>query len=310
MEVKLKILEKNGDNYPKRLRFIKNAPQKLYIEGNENCLDMPSVTVVGSRNMTEYGEKMARKIVKELTDCGICIVSGMAIGIDSVAHRTCIENDGKTIAVLGSGLNNVYPVENKGLFKNIIESGGCVVSEQEPNAEAEKMFFPARNRIVSGLSLGTLVIEATYRSGTSITANLAFEQGKKVFCLPNMIGNKNSSGTINLIKKGAIMVTEGREILYELGIIREMENFEEYMEQQRINKINFVESVELNELDANAKNIYFYIKENKVVNSEVICHVLKMHIQDVNMYLTILELKGLIINKNGNNYTLREELYE
>ncbi len=203
---------------------------------------MPSITVVGSRNMTEYGRDMTRMIVKELVQGGMCIVSGLAVGVDSIAHKTCIENGGKTIAVLGSGLNKIYPIENKGLCKDVINSGGCVVSEYEPDTEARKSFFPARNRIVSGLSMGTLVVEATYRSGTSITAKYAFKQGKKVFCIPNSIGSKNSSGTLNLIKQGAIMVTNGKEIMFELGLIDKIDNFEKLEEQKLISNLHVFES--------------------------------------------------------------------
>ena len=237
----MKIIMKDNEEYPLMLRKIKNAPQELFVEGDVRCFNMPCVTVVGSRNMTEYGRNMAREIVKELVLGGVCVVSGLAVGIDSVAHQTCLDNGGKTIAVLGSGLNRVYPAENVGLYKDIISNGGCVISEQEPDIEAQKMFFPARNRIVSGLSLGTLVIEATYRSGTSITAKFAFEQGRKVFCIPNSVGNKNSSGTLNLIKRGALMVTNGKEILYELGLIDKFDDFEELVEEQRLNKINLLE---------------------------------------------------------------------
>lgn len=303
------IIQKEEKIYPDLLRNIKNAPQEIYVNGDEKCLHLPCITVVGSRNMTDYGREMTEKIVKSLTLAGICIVSGLAIGVDSVAHQTCIENGGKTVAVLGSGLNKIYPKENIELYNNIIKCGGCVISEQEPNQEAEKIFFPARNRIVSGLSLGTVVIEATYRSGTSITAKFAFEQGRKVFCIPNMIGKKNSSGTINLIKKGAIMVTRADEVLYELGIIKQINDFDEFIEKQKINKINALEEDELSKLDDIAKNIYFYIKERSIVNSELICDELQMNMQDVTANLTILELKGLIQNKSGSNYSIREEFY-
>ena len=299
----------NDENYPNMLCNIKNAPKELYVEGKIDCCKLPCITVVGSRNMTSYGKEMTQKIVKDLTLAGICIVSGLAIGIDSVAHQTCLENGGKTIAVLGSGLNKVFPKENIGLYKEIINSGGCVISEQEPDKEAEKIFFPARNRIVSGLSLGTIVIEATYRSGTSITAKFAFEQGRKVFCLPNMVGNKNSSGTINLMKKGAILITEANEILYELGLISKLEDVEELNEKNRKNKASIIENEELSQLDELTKKVYLYVKENKIVNLEMMGEDLKINVQDLNVCLTILELKGLIVSKSGSSFTVRDELY-
>lgn len=300
-------IKKEDLDYPKLLANIKNAPKELYINGSLECTNMPCVTVVGSRNMSEYGKKMTKKIVKQLTLAGICIVSGLAIGIDSVAHETCLENGGKTIAVLGSGLNKIFPTQNIGLSKKIIENGGCLISEHEPDEEAKKIYFPARNRIVSGLSLGTLVIEAAYRSGTSITANFAIEQGRKVFCLPNSIGNKNSKGTINLIKKGAIMVTEGEEILYELGIIDKVEDYEDLLIKEKINQISIIENEQLKDLDEITKRIYNYIKDNGISNLEVMCNDLKINIQELNMHLTILELKGLIVNNSGNNFSICDD---
>lgn len=293
-------------DYPKSLKNIENAPLELYAKGDLKCLNMPCVTVVGSRNMSEYGKMMTKKIVKELVEAGICIVSGLAVGIDTVAHETCLENGGYTVAVLGSGLNKVFPKENIDLFNRIVNSGGCVLSEQLPDEEAKKIYFPARNRIVSGLSLGTLVIESAYRSGTSITAKCAFNQGKKVFCIPNSFNNKNSCGTINLIKKGATLITEGKEILYSLNIISEPDDYADFIEQQKISKIELLEKEQLEGLDDETKKVYYYIKENGVANSEIMCRELNYSIQDVNMYLTILELKGLVSSKSGGNYFIRE----
>ena len=305
----MKTLMLEDLEYPKLLKDIKNAPRELYVEGDVNCLNMPCVTVVVSRNMSEYGKDMTRKIVKELAEAGVCIVSGLAVGIDTVAHETCLENAGRTVAVLGSGLNKVFPAENVDLFNRIISSGGCVMSEQVPDEEAKKVYFPARNRIVSGLSLATLVIEAAYRSGTSITAKFAFEQGKKVFCIPNSFGSKNSYGTINLIKKGATMITEGKEILYSLGIIDKLEDYEDFVEKQRLNKAIIIENEQLDGLDENTKKIYQYVKENRVVNSEILCSKLCMSMQDVNVGLTVLELKGLVSSKAGGNFVISDEFY-
>ena len=303
----MKTLKPDDLHFPQSLKNIKNPPQELYVKGNVDCVNMPCVTVVGSRNMSEYGKKMTKQIVEELTKAGVCIVSGLAVGIDTVAHETCLENGGKTIAVLGSGLNKVYPVENTNLFNRIINSGGCVMSEQLPDEEAKKVYFPARNRIVSGLSFATLVIEAAYRSGTSITAKFAFEQGKKVFCIPNSVGSKNSYGTISLIKRGATMITNGKEILYSLGIIDKPEDYDEFIEQQKINKQKALEDELLQDLDEEAKKIYQYIKQNSVANTEVMCTEFNMNIQDINTYATILELKGLISSIPGGKYVLKTD---
>ena len=306
----MRTLLQEDIDYPELLKGIKNSPRELYVEGDVNCFDMPCVTVVGSRNMSEYGKKMTKKIVKDLVDAGVCIVSGLAVGIDTVAHETCLENGGKTIAVLGSGLHKVFPAENVGLFNRIIKSGGCVMSEQLPDEEAKKIYFPARNRIVSGLSLATLVIEAAYRSGTSITAKFAFEQGKKVFCIPNSVGSKNSYGTIELIKKGATMITEGKEILCSLGLIYEGADYEQAMELQKMNKARLIERELVKDLDENTRRIYQYIKENVVCNSEIMCERLNMSIQDVNFGLAVLEFKGVVLSKGGGNYCVCEEFFE
>ena len=207
------IINIKDSNYPELLRKIKKPPQILYVEGNINLLNQNLFAIIGSRNYSEYGEIQSRKFAKELCKKGLVIVSGMAIGIDTFAHIETIKNGGKTIAVLGCGFENIYPKENKKLYELIIQSGGAVLSEYAPSIKMQKKNFPHRNRIVSGISIGTLVVEATYRSGTTITANNTWEQGKKVFCIPNCIDNKNSSGIITLLKKGAILVTKPEEIL-------------------------------------------------------------------------------------------------
>lgn len=300
----MNILKFDDEKYPRGIKNINKAPLKLYTKGNIDILNKQSITVVGSRNMSEYGRKITQKIVSGLVKYNIVIVSGMAIGIDTVAHKTCIENGGKTIAVLGSGLNKIFPIENKDLFNKIISTGGCVISEHEPNTIAQKRYFPMRNRIVSGLSIATLVIEATYRSGTSITADYAFKQGKKVFCIPNSIGNKNSAGIINLIKKGAKIVTSAEDILCELGIIED--NFEETNKTNRLEKI-ILENEMLMDLEAQTKQIYKCIKENAIINSEIMCDLLCLPMKEINIHLSILELKGLIVDNGNMNFSVSEK---
>ena len=279
----MKIIKLNDKQYPKSLKEIDNPPKLLYALGDLNILNEKCITVVGSRNMTEYGRMITKKFVKELVEAGFCIVSGMAVGIDSVAHQTCIENNGKTIAVLGGALDRVFPPENRGLFKSIINNGGCVISEYEPGTSVQKMYFVERNRIVSGLSLATLVIEATYRSGTSITANNTLKQGRKLFCIPNSIGNKNSAGIMSLLRKGAKPVSKASEILTELGL--EFSN--DYIDEQEYDKkcktIKQIENKELNNQNKIVKDIYYFIKENGCVNVESICNELQEDISKVNL---------------------------
>ena len=171
-------------NYPKMLKEILNPPEKLYVKGNLNNLDSPCLAVVGSRNCTEYGEKWCKYFVKELVKYGITIVSGMALGIDSIAHKTALKYGGKTIAVLPCGFNNIFPEENIGLYNEILENNGTAITEYELNTKAIYQKFLDRNRIVSGLSMGVLVVEAAYRSGTTVTARDALIQKRDVFCIP------------------------------------------------------------------------------------------------------------------------------
>lgn len=265
--------------------------------GNISLLNTDSVAVIGSRNSSEYGEKITSEITKDLVNNGVTIVSGMAVGIDTVAHKTCLEYGGKTIAVLGGGFKNIYPKENTELFSKIIKNGGLVLSEFPYDEPVQKKNFPKRNRIISGLSLGVLVVEAAYRSGTSITARLAKNQGRKVFCVPNGVGNKNSYGTIELLKKGAILVSKASDILSALNI--------SYKENVSTNSAN----VQLQILDENSKKIINCIKANPYMDADKICIKTGIDITTVNQLLTLLEIEGHIIN-NKNGYDVKEAFYE
>ena len=177
-------LKYDDEKYPRTLKEIYNPPKKLYVNGNIENFNSPCLAVVGSRNNTEYGEKWCKYFVKEFVKYGITIVSGMAVGIDAIAHKTALKYGGKTIAVLPSGFNNIFPKENMELYKQILNSNNTAVTEYASNTKANSKRFLERNRIVSGLSLAVLVVEAAYRSGTSVTARIALSQGKKVFCIP------------------------------------------------------------------------------------------------------------------------------
>lgn len=182
-------------DYPELLKNIFDPPKILYVKGQ-----LPKgkiVAVVGTRKMTNFGEKICAKIVKELVKQYFIIISGMALGIDAVAHWTAIKNNGKTIAVLGAGVNVIYPPENKDLYFKILETGGAIISEVEPDKRVSRDLFPARNRIISGLAQATVVVEGAFKSGSLITARLALEQGREVFAVPG------SPGTDYLIEQGA-----------------------------------------------------------------------------------------------------------
>ena len=177
------------------------------MQGNLELLKKSIISIVGSRSCSENGKNLTRKFAYELSQCGITIASGLAKGIDTVAHLYSYKEKGKTIAVLPNGFNHIFPKENIGLYEKILDNGGLVISEYPPDIKAKSKYFLERNRIVSGLSLGILVVEAAYRSGTSVTAKLAKIQGRKVFALPHEIWDLHGVGTNRLIRTGAILVT-------------------------------------------------------------------------------------------------------
>lgn len=204
-------------NYPEKLNKIYDKPIVIYIKGDKTILNKFSLAIIGCREHTKYGEIVAKEISTQIAKEGIVTVSGLAKGIDSIAHKETLKAQGKTIAVIGSGLDNIYPSENTNLANEIIKNGGAVISEYIIGTKPQKMNFPARNRIISGLSNGVVVIEAKKKSGTMITVDFALEQGKEVFAVPGNVLSKNSEGTNELIKQGAKIVTNIEDILEEFN---------------------------------------------------------------------------------------------
>lgn len=199
--------------YPEKLKNIQCPPKRIYCLGNIKLLNKMSVGIIGSRNCSTYGERVSKEFAFNLSKEKITIISGLAKGIDTCAHIGAVNQDGKTIAVLGSGLDIIYPRENTQLYKKILESDGLIISEYKLGTKPLKQNFPARNRIISGLSNGILVVEAQQKSGTKITVDFALEQGKDVFVVPGNIYSSNSEGTNELIKQGAIPITNYKEII-------------------------------------------------------------------------------------------------
>lgn len=212
----IKIVTFNDKDYPETLRNIDDAPVVLYIKGKMQMEDKFAIAVVGSRKYSFYGRFTAEKLSSELSSMGFTIVSGMARGIDTLAHAAAIKSGGRSIAVLGSGIDVPYPPENKGLMEKISDSG-YVMSEFRPGTQPDRENFPRRNRLISGLSLGVLVVEAASDSGSLITASCAAEQGKEVFAVPGNINSVNSAGTNELIKNGAKLVQNVGDIIEELA---------------------------------------------------------------------------------------------
>lgn len=207
------IIEYASKAYPEKLRYINNPPTRLYVDGNVDILNEIGIAVIGSRTNTQYGEKMCKKFVKDLVEYNINIISGLAYGIDSIAHKVSLKNSGKTIAVLPAGLNNIYPAEHRELAQEIIDNGGAIISEYENNVKADSKKFLERNRIVAGLGIGTLVVEGGVRSGTSVTAKHTMENGKPVFCIPSSLENIKGKGTNELIRNGSKLVTSVEDVL-------------------------------------------------------------------------------------------------
>lgn len=217
MKYKVIEIDRASKFYPDRLKNIECPPKKLYCLGNMDLLNYKStLAIIGSRNYSDYGKRATKEFTEGLAKNDICIVSGLAKGIDAFAHSGCLNVSGKTIAVLGSGLDVIYPKENTQLYHDIIAKDGLIISEYPLGTKPEKQHFPARNRIISGLSDGVLVIEARKNSGTNITVDFALEQGKDVFVIPGNIYSKTSDGTNFLIKEGAIPVTSYEDVLEEL----------------------------------------------------------------------------------------------
>ncbi len=284
----------NDKQYPESLRKIKNPPKELYLKGNIELLNSPSIAVIGSRKCTTYGERMSRKFSRELTEYGITITSGMALGIDSFAHISALEESGNTIAVLPSGFLNIYPKENIKLYQKILENNGLIITEYEEKVKADTNKFLERNRIVSGLALGTLVIEGGKRSGTSVTAKLTLEQGKFVFCIPSSLENSKGITPNNLIKNGAILVTNVSDIIEKYR----------YLNLKKINK-KLKDNIESEKIKDEYKEIYKLIPAETGIHINEIIKKSKMKTQDVSYKLMMLELEEKIEALPGQNYRKR-----
>lgn len=288
----IKLLEQ--DNlYPENLRQIKNRPKKIYLEGNIELLETPGIAVIGSRTCSEYGKRMTEKFTKELVEYGLTIISGMAKGVDKYAHYTCLKNLGKTIAVLPNGLNKIELKESKKIYKDILENNGLIITEYEENEEASSEKFLARNRIVSALSIGVLVVEGGYRSGTSVTARIAKEQGKPIFCIPSSLENNKGITPNRLIKQGAHIVTQIEDII---------EHYKDLNLKKKENK-NEVEELKNIDVSEEEQRIYNILKETKHINE--ICKELKLSIQEVSSKLMMLELEEKVISLPGNYYKIK-----
>ncbi|MEK7115362.1 MAG: DNA-processing protein DprA [Patescibacteria group bacterium] len=265
---------------------IPEPPEKLYYRGALPDDDTVLLAVVGSRKYSHYGKEACEQVVKGLRGYDITIVSGLALGIDSIAHRSALDAGLKTIAVPGSGLNDdaLYPREHLQLAREIVEKGGALVSEYEPDFKATTWSFPRRNRIMAGLSKAVLVVEAERPSGTLITARLALDYGRDVFAVPGSIFSETSRGAHFLIRQGATPITSSLDILTELGFKQE-----EFIEKIRENEITDALPVE--------RQVLLTLTEPRT--RQELKELIGIPIEQMNMTLSVLEIKGLIIETGG-----------
>lgn len=296
-EAQINLLEKHkaslitfwDDDYPYYLRKIYDPPVFLFIKGNLIPEDENSIAIVGTRNPTQYGKKIAEKIVNELIEYRVTTVSGLARGIDTIVHSTTLSKNNRTIAVLGSGLDFIYPAENRHLFKSIPENG-CIISEYLFGTKPDAMNFPKRNRIISGLSLGTVIIETDITGGAMLTARYALDQDREIFAVPGNIDSPKSRGTNFLIQSGqAKLVISGEDIIVEFG-----SRFSKQKTKQLefdLSSLNIFENKIYQIFDSNPLHIDEISEKTQLSTSECLVHLLS------------LEFKGLIKQLPGKYFS-------
>lgn len=285
MASSIRQLSKN--EFPALLKEIPDPPKQLYITGTLPKKETKCLCVVGSRKYSPYGKEVCEHLIEGLLGYDVAIVSGLALGVDALAHRAALKAGLPTIAILGSGLGAsvLYPSTNRGLAKNIIDNGGALISEFEENERATPYSFPKRNRIMAGMSHATLVIEASERSGTLITSRLATDYNREVLTVPHSIFSKTSHGPAMLLKLGATPVTESGDILQALGIEKTLKN----------------KNIELRDLSDNEKRVIEFL-ENPIPKDELV-ELLNIPIQDANVLIGSMEIKGIIKEQFGVLHT-------
>lgn len=277
-----------SDEYPDSLREIQGSPRELYCIGDISLLKTPCAAIVGSRRYTIYGRQTALMIGKMLAGRGITVVSGMAKGIDSFAHQGALsKQEGKTIAVLGTAIGKPYPASNAALMEEI-EEKGLVISEYPPDFPGSQYGFPARNRIISGLSKSVIVVEAGLKSGSLITAQIAGDQGKTVFAVPGNINSQFSIGTNLLIRDGAYPLVVVDDVIREMGV-------------QSLNGGTFGEDEEgfPVEMDDDEKKLYSEIRQEQGISPDALSEKVELPISKINGILTVMEIKGAIMMCSG-----------
>ncbi|MBT8084834.1 MAG: DNA-protecting protein DprA [Woeseia sp.] len=287
------LIGANDENYPSLLRQLKDWPALLYLKGNADALHLPMLAIVGSRNPTRGGVDNARNFSTHLAKCGFSIGSGLAQGIDTAAHRGALDAAAPTVAVLGHGIDRVYPAANRELAHAITEHG-ALVSEYPLGTPPRREHFPARNRLISGLSLGVLVVEAAYRSGSLITARLAAEQGREVFAIPGSIHNPLARGCHRLLKDGAKLVESAADIIDEL---RPLVSHLRELESRENTKVSAVD-----ERDADYQKLLGAMGFEPA-SADEIAAASGLTIDQVSSMLLILELEGEVAVLQGGRFS-------
>lgn len=275
-------------DYLRDLPHIPDPPKKLFIRGKLPAKRVKTVAIVGTRKPSAYGREIATKIASECAKNGIVVVSGLALGIDSIAHRAAIDSGGKTIAVLANGVDKIYPRSHEDLGQKILQTNGAILSEYPNNTPARPWQFLARNRIVSGLADTVVIIEAASRSGTLSTANHALDQGKEIFAVPGNITSPLSAGCNQLIKNGANPLTSVEDLL-------------DFLIPNRFEK-----QTQLFKGDTSEENVILeFLSKNGTTSSDTIIKQTKLSASEFNQAITMLELKGLALNNGGEKWSLK-----
>ncbi len=291
LQSQITVLTLKDEGYPTLLKEIDQSPPVIYIKGSLTPADEFAVAMVGTRRVTAYGQQVTRDTSTFLAAHGLTIVSGLARGVDALAHQHALQADGRTIAVLGSGVDVIYPPEHRKLADAIVENG-AVISDYPLGTQPEGINFPPRNRIISGLSLATIVVEAGERSGALITADFAVEQGRDVFAVPGNVFSPSSRGTNRLIQKGAYAMVSPQDVLDVLDLTQ----VEDYKQARR-------------ELPADTTEAkILHVMDYEPIHVDEICHEVGLPVEKVSAALTMMELKGMVQHVGGMRYAAIREM--
>lgn len=285
------------ESYPKLLKGIKNAPPVLFVRGSVRDLNIKSIAVVGTRKPTGYGREVTARLVRELVGYGISIVSGLARGVDGVAHRTALERGGRTVGFLGGGIDSIYPAEHVSLANQMMQQG-AVVSEFPPGFQPNRGNFPMRNRLISGVSMGVLVVEGLLKSGTKHTADHAHAQGRPVFIVPGPITSPMSNGPMDMLSDGAVMVRSGKDIV-------------EYLQQNGYVGVdghsNGKGEAKKWEFETELEELLYLMLQMEAMEGNELIRKSEMEASEVLTTLSMMELKGMV-KMEGGEYRVKEEV--